>query len=197
IVWFLFGMSINSNIFETYLVNDSRRKNYFLNLKNSRQFSATMSEIFVFAGCNGSGKTTLAISFLSSLSNVEFVNADLIAAQLNPQDVDSVAITASKLMLKRLNYLSKQRIDFAFETTLAARSFARFLKQSQDNGYRINLFYIWLNNSDLAVYRVSRRVASGGHNIPEDVIRRRYQRGLLNFPDHLPAYNLAADYFLH
>jgi predicted ABC-type ATPase len=131
------------------------------------------------------------------LSNVEFVNADLIAAQLNPQDVDSVAITASKLMLKRLNYLSKQRIDFAFETTLAARSFARFLKQSQDNGYRINLFYIWLNNSDLAVYRVSRRVASGGHNIPEDVIRRRYQRGLLNFPDHLPAYNLAADYFLH
>jgi predicted ABC-type ATPase len=108
-----------------------------------------MSEIFVFAGCNGSGKTTLATSFLSSLSNIEFVNADLIAAQLNPQDVDSVAITASKLMLKRLNYLSEQRIDFAFETTLAARSFARFLKQSQDNGYRINLFYIWLNNSDL------------------------------------------------
>jgi predicted ABC-type ATPase len=140
-----------------------------------------MSEIFVFAGCNGSGKTTLATSFLSSLSNVEFVNADLIAAQLNPQDVDSVAIPASRLMLKQLNSLSEQKIDFAFETTLAARSFARFLKQSQDNGYRINLFYIWLNSPELAVYRVSRRFASGGHNIPEDVIRRRYQRGLLNF----------------
>jgi predicted ABC-type ATPase len=140
-----------------------------------------MPEIFVFGGCNGSGKSTLAISFLSSLSNVEFVNADLIAAQLNPQDVDSVAIPASRLMLERLNYLSGQRIDFAFETTLAARSFARFLKQSQTNGYRINLFYIWLNSPELAIYRVSRRVASGGHNIPEDVIRRRYQRGLLNF----------------
>jgi predicted ABC-type ATPase len=101
-----------------------------------------MPEIFVFGGCNGSGKSTLAISFLSSLSNVEFVNADLIAAQLNPQDVDSVAIPASRLMLERLNYLSGQRIDFAFETTLAARSFARFLKQSQTNGFGLFMIIV-------------------------------------------------------
>jgi predicted ABC-type ATPase len=102
-----------------------------------------MSEIFVFAGCNGSGKITLALKILSSLnSNPEFVNADLIAAQLNPQDVDSVAILASRLMLERLNYLSEQKADFAFETTLAARSFARFLKTCQRQGYRINLIYV-------------------------------------------------------
>lgn len=146
-----------------------------------------MPEIFVFGGCNGSGKSTLAISFLSSLSNVEFVNADLIAAQLNPQDVDSVAIPASRLMLERLNYLSGQRIDFAFETTLAARSFARFLKKCQRQGYRINLIYVWLSTPELAINRVAKRVEKGGHNIPQDIIIRRYKRGLENLLDlYLP-----------
>ena len=81
-----------------------------------------MAEIYVFGGCNGSGKTTLATAFLSSLSGVEFVNADIIAAELNPNDVDSVAIQASRLMLERINTLSRQGTDFAFETTLAART---------------------------------------------------------------------------
>ena len=133
-----------------------------------------MPEIYVFGGCNGSGKTTLATTILSSLDNqLEFVNADIIAAKLNPNDVDSVAIQASRLMLERINTLSRQETDFAFETTLAARTFVRFLKKCQAQGYRINLVYVWLESAELAVNRVARRVASGGHNIPEDIIRRR------------------------
>ncbi len=95
-----------------------------------------MPEIYVFGGCNGSGKTTFATTFLSTLPGVEFVNADIIAANLNPEDVDAVAIKASRLMLERLRILSTHNVDFTFETTLAARTFARFLKQCQKNGYK-------------------------------------------------------------
>jgi len=141
-----------------------------------------MPEIFVFGGCNGSGKSTLANEILAYLKpSPEFVNADVIAAQLNPNDVDAAAITASRLMLERINNLASQKVDFAFETTLAARSFARFLKKCKGEGYRINLYYLWLESPDLAVERVARRVASGGHDIPDDIIRRRYQRGIKNF----------------
>ena len=153
-----------------------------------------MSEIFVFGGCNGSGKSTLALKILSSLNpSPEFVNADIIAAQLNPNDVDAVAITASRLMLERLKVLAAQNVDFSFETTLAARSFARFLKNCKHQGYKINLIYVWLQNSDLALERVKKRVASGGHNIPQDIILRRYQRGLNNFID---LYSPLADYWI-
>ena len=140
-----------------------------------------MPEIYVFGGCNGSGKTTFATTFLSALPGVEFVNADIMAADLNPQDVDAVAIQASRLMLERLKVLSVRNIDFAFESTLAARSFARFLKECKSKGYRINLVYVWLESAELAVARVAKRVESGGHNIPTDTIIRRYERGRKNF----------------
>ncbi len=130
---------------------------------------------------HGSGKTTLATTFLSALHSVEFVNADIIAADLNPEDVDAVAIQASRLMLERLKVLSARNIDFAFETTLAARMFARFLKECKRKGYKINLFYVWLDSSELAVARVAKRVVSGGHDIPTDTIIRRYERGRKNF----------------
>ncbi|MGB5714784.1 MAG: zeta toxin family protein [Waterburya sp.] len=140
-----------------------------------------MPEIYVFGGCNGSGKTTLATTFLSALPSVEFVNADIIAADLNPEDVDAVAIQASRLMLERLKVLSAQNLDFAFETTLAARTFARFLRECKGRSYKINLFYVWLESSELAIARVARRVASGGHDIPTETIIRRYERGRENF----------------
>lgn len=153
-----------------------------------------MSEIFVFGGCNGSGKSTLASKILSSLSpSPEFVNADIIAAQINPNDVDAVAIAASRLMLDRLKVLAVQNVDFSFETTLAARSFAPFLRKCKQKGYKVNLIYVWLPNSDLALQRVQKRVASGGHNIPQDIIIRRYQRGLNNFVD---LYSPLADYWI-
>ena len=150
-----------------------------------------MANIFIFAGCNGSGKSTLANYVLSSIdSSPEFVNADVIAARLNPDNVDTVAITASRIMLQRINTLAKQKVDFAFETTLAAKTFARFIKQCQAKGYTINLIYIWLNSADLAVRRVAARVASGGHNIPHDTIVRRYYRSINNF---LHIYSPIAD----
>jgi predicted ABC-type ATPase len=153
-----------------------------------------MPEIFVFGGCNGSGKSTLANKILAYLKpSPEFINADVIAAQLNPNDVDAAAITASRLMLERINNLANQKVDFAFETTLAARSFARFLKKCKCEGYKINLTYVWLDSPALAIERVARRVASGGHNIPQDIIRRRYQRGKDNF---WKLYAPIADYWI-
>ena len=153
-----------------------------------------MPEIYVFGGCNGSGKTTLAIKILSSLNNhLEFINADIIAAEINPNNVDAVAIQASRLMLERLNTSLRQGKDFAFETTLAARTFAKFLRKCKAQGYRINLIYVWLESAELAVNRVAKRVASGGHNIPEDIIRRRYERGKRNF---IELYSPIADYWI-
>ena len=140
-----------------------------------------MPEIYVIGGANGSGKTTFALNIFPHLGNIEFINADIIAAELNPNNPDAVAIQASRMMLERLKTLTRQKDDLAFETTLAARSFAPFLSQCQTEGYQVNLIYVWLNSVELAISRVALRVASGGHNIPEDVIRRRYYRGRNNF----------------
>jgi len=110
----------------------------------------------------------------------EYVNADAIAAGLSPLNPESMAIEAGRLMITRLRMLSNSGSDFAFETTLAARTFAPFIIECKAKGYIINLIYFWLQSADLAVERVAQRVASGGHSIPEDVIRRRYQRGRVN-----------------
>ena len=151
-----------------------------------------MPEIYVIGGCNGSGKTTFALNLFPTLANIEFINADIIAARLNPDNSDAVAISASRIMLQNLKKLARQKRDFAFETTLAARSFVPFLRRCQTEGYRVNLIYVWLNSVELAITRVALRVASGGHDIPEDVIRRRYHRGRKNFRE---LYSKIADYW--
>lgn len=140
-----------------------------------------MPSLYIIGGANGSGKTTASMSLLPNfLDCFEYVNADAIAAALSPFNPESVAITAGRIMLQRLQTLSDSGTDFAFETTLAARSFATFLRSCKTKDYTINLIYFWLRSPELAVARVARRVASGGHSIPEDVIRRRYDRGLRN-----------------
>jgi predicted ABC-type ATPase len=140
-----------------------------------------MSDVYLIGGPNGSGKTTVAKKILPNfLGVIEYVNADEIAAGLSPFNPESVAIQAGRLMLERLITLKCQGIDFAFESTLAARHFARFLRDCRSSGYRLNLIYFWLQSPELALERVHRRVASGGHNIPEDVVRRRYERGRIN-----------------
>ena len=140
-----------------------------------------MSDVYLIGGPNGSGKTTIAKKLLPNfLGVIEYVNADEIAAGLSPFNPESVAIQAGRLMLERLVTLKCQGIDFAFESTLAARHFARFLRDCRSSGYRLNLIYFWLQSPELALERVHRRVASGGHNIPEDVVRRRYERGRIN-----------------
>jgi predicted ABC-type ATPase len=140
-----------------------------------------MSNVYIIGGANGSGKTTVAKRLLPNfLSVFEYVNADEIAAGLSPFNPESVAIQAGRLMLERLESLKDTRADFAFETTLAARNFARFLRDCKSSGYTVNLIYFWLESPELAIERVQRRVASGGHNIPIDVVRRRYERGRIN-----------------
>lgn len=146
-----------------------------------------MPNLYIIGGANGAGKTTVSMSLLPNLECYEDVNADAIAAGLSPFNPEIMAIEAGRLMIQRLRSLSNSGIDFAFETTLAARTFAPFINDCRVKGYTINLMYFWLQSADLAVERVARRIASGGHSIPEEVIRRRYERGRRNlFSLYLP-----------
>ncbi len=141
--------------------------------------------IFMIAGPNGSGKTTTAHSLLPELLNInEFINADEIARGLAPLHPESVSIAAGKLMLIRFQGLLKTYQSFAFETTGAAKTFLKYFKKAQSNKYEINLIYLWLSSANLAVERVAHRVAQGGHNIPEETIRRRYEVGAMNVMKH-------------
>jgi predicted ABC-type ATPase len=138
--------------------------------------------VIVLAGPNGSGKTTSAPKLLRDVLGVaEFVNADTIAQGLAAFSPELVALEAGAIMLSRLHLLAEQRRTFAFETTLAGRSFAPWLAQLVASGYEFHLVYLWLPSADLAVARVADRVRNGGHDIPEETIRRRYRSGLKNF----------------
>jgi predicted ABC-type ATPase len=136
----------------------------------------------VLAGPNGAGKTTSARTVLAeALQIMTFVNADTIAQGLAGFDPDSAAIEASRIMLERLHTLAERREDFAFETTLAARSYAAWLRSLKEKGYQVHLVYFWLASADLAVARVAERVRMGGHDIPETTICQRYLRSIKNF----------------
>ncbi|HEX5043111.1 MAG TPA: hypothetical protein VFV75_09400 [Candidatus Polarisedimenticolaceae bacterium] len=138
--------------------------------------------VIVIAGPNGAGKSTTAPSLLRDALQVkEFVNADAIAGGLSAFRPDSVAIPAGRAMLDRIRTLSAAREDFAFETTLASRSFAPWLARLKGSGYHVHVLFLWLENADLAVTRVAERVRLGGHAVPEATVRRRYERGLRNF----------------
>jgi predicted ABC-type ATPase len=137
--------------------------------------------VTVLAGPNGAGKTTASRTVLAeTLQVMTFVNADTIAQGLAGFDPDSAAIEASRIMLERLHALAEQRADFAFETTLAARSLAGWLRGLKQTGYLVRLVYFWLSSADLAVARVAQRVSMGGHAVPEATIRQRYERSIRN-----------------
>lgn len=153
-----------------------------------------MPELYIIGGANGSGKTTVALSLLPNFLEVfEYVNADAIAAGLSPLNPESVAMQAGRLMLERLRTLSDSALDFAFETTLASRTYPSFLRNCKSKGYTINLIYFWLQSPELAIARVRRRIESGGHSVPEDVIRRRYERGRRNL---IELYLPLCDYWI-
>ncbi|ASB50938.1 zeta toxin family protein [Alkalitalea saponilacus] len=141
-----------------------------------------MKRLFIISGCNGAGKTTVSYTILPEILNCEeFVNADEIAKGLSPFNPESEAIQAGRLMLEKINKLILNEQDFAFETTLATRSYRNLVLKAKEKGYEITLLFFWLRTPELAVKRVETRVREGGHNIPEDVIRRRYDKGLKNF----------------
>jgi len=140
-----------------------------------------MPQVFVIGGPNGAGKTTLAETLLPDYLKVsEYVNADLIAGGLSAFNPGTVALEAGRLMLKRIHELAEKGVDFAYETTLASRSFSVFLEGLKERGYSVTLLYVWLRSPDLAVKRVRLRAEAGGHDVSREIVIRRYRRGLLN-----------------
>ena len=140
-----------------------------------------MPDLYIIAGCNGAGKTTASYTILPEILNCkEFVNADNIAAGISPLNPESVAIEAGRIMLNRVAALMDERADFAFETTLSTRSYVSLVKKAREMGYKTTLLYFWLDSPETAYRRVAKRVSEGGHNIPIEVIERRYYRGIWN-----------------
>jgi predicted ABC-type ATPase len=138
--------------------------------------------VVVLAGPNGAGKSTTAPVLLRGKLGVdEFVNADTIARGLSAFAPEAAAIDAGRVMLRRLERLAAQRRDFAFETTMASRTFAPRIARWMEAGYGFHLVFLWLPTAELALARVEERVRAGGHDVPEATVRRRYRRGLLNF----------------
>ena len=143
-----------------------------------------MPVLYIIAGPNGAGKTTASYTLLPDMLDCrEFVNADEIARGLSPFNPESMAFEAGRMMLHRIEQLIESETTFAFETTLSTLSYAGMIRRCRKKGYKIVIIFLWLSSPELAIERVRSRVAKGGHNVPEDVIRRRYSKGLKNFVD--------------
>ena len=138
-------------------------------------------DLYIIAGCNGAGKTTASFTILPKILDCkEFVNADEIAKGLSPFQPDRVSFESGRIMLNRINDLLEENENFAFETTLATRSYKSKVKDAQERGYVVTLLFFWLDDVKIAKDRVMTRVVEGGHDIPVEVIERRYSRGIKN-----------------
>ena len=141
-----------------------------------------MPQLYIVSGCNGAGKTTASYTLLPEMLECsQFVNSDEFAKGLSPFNPEGVSVQASRFMLMKIRYLFARKEDFGIETTLATRSLLKMITLAQAEGYYVTVLYFWLNSPDLAVKRVRARVAAGGHNIPEETIRRRYHVGINYF----------------
>jgi predicted ABC-type ATPase len=152
--------------------------------------------IHIIAGPNGAGKSSHArVTLLPNfLSSNEFINADEIAKMLSPDDLGKAALPAGRLMLKRIEFLVSEGRGFAFETTLSARTYLRFVKAWQKAGYKVNLIFLCLESTELAQERVLTRVSKGGHNIEPTTLKRRFKRGLENLKAYLAISDTATIY---
>ncbi len=140
---------------------------------------------YIIAGPNGAGKTTFAEKFLPVEAEcLNFLNADLIAKGIAPFNPERVALEAGKLFLRRMSTIVSNRESFAIETTLSGLNYIESIKRWKKIGYEVILYFLSLPNEEIAVKRVQLRVAQGGHNVPIDVIKRRYHRGWQNFQNH-------------
>jgi len=150
-------------------------------------------DLFIIAGPNGVGKTTFAREFLPNYADCRnFVNADLIAQGMAPFSPETAAFRAGKMMLIEIQSFADRRLPFAFETTLSGRSCMGLLRRLRAQGYKVHLFFLWVESVDLALSRVRERVVRGGHNVPEAVVRRRFDRSIRNFLVH---YRRLADFW--
>ena len=138
--------------------------------------------LYIIAGPNGAGKTTFARKFLPDYAKcLEFVNVDLIANGISPFDPERAALRAGRIMLEQIHSLAQRRLDFGFETTLSGKAYIKLLQKMKKGGYLIHLFFLWINDVELALERIRLRVRNGGHAIPEATVRRRFGRSLANF----------------
>ena len=138
-------------------------------------------QLYIIAGCNGAGKTTASFTILPEVLNCkEFINADEIAKGLSPFQPESVAMQAGRIMLARMDELLQKGETFAFETTLATKSYKQKIEWAQANDYEVTLLFFWLDSPNMAKKRVAQRVAEGGHSIPSETIERRYHNGITN-----------------
>lgn len=137
--------------------------------------------LYIIAGCNGAGKTTASYTILPEIIDCkEFVNADEIARGISPFQPEKVAVKAGRIMINRINELLNSEATFAFETTLSTRSYKQKIEFAKAKGYTTILLFFWLKNVELAIERVRIRVLEGGHNIPSEIIKRRYFKGIQN-----------------
>lgn len=141
---------------------------------------ATPPEMIVVGGPNGAGKTTYVDGFLSEREML-YLGADAIAAELSPTPGENIAISAGREFLKRIEQAIQNREDLIVESTLSGRTFQRVIQSAKAAGYRVTIFFLWLDSADLSLARVKERVAKGGHDVPEADIRRRFLRCLRNF----------------
>ena len=145
-------------------------------------------QVIIIAGPNGAGKSTLAPLLLrDTFGLLEFVNADTISAGLSAFNPDGVAFEAGRLMIQRMHELASTRQSFAFESTLATRSYAAWLRTLVKAGYDFHLVFLSLRSAELGIERVAERARRGGHPVPQQVVLRRYRRGLANlFEFYIP-----------
>jgi predicted ABC-type ATPase len=150
-------------------------------LPRSKSVADEGKDIFILGGPNGAGKTAAAEVLLPQKLRIHaFLNADEIARGLSPPNVEAVAFEAGRLFIEKMRTLVQEGQSFAFETTCSGKSYIRLLKQCQAAGWRISLIYLWVPSPEYSIARVARRVSQGGHQIPEDVIRRRNLAELWN-----------------
>jgi predicted ABC-type ATPase len=147
-------------------------------------------KVYIIAGPNGAGKTTFARKFLPKYANCRvFINADLIAQGLSPFDPERAAFRAGRLMLEEIETQAEVGEDFGFETTLSGKGHKQVVRGLKERGYEVHIFYLWVPSAELTLARIKERVLRGGHDVPESVVRRRFEKSIRNFfgPYHVLA----------
>src|SRR2546421_3387344 len=141
-----------------------------------------MPTLYIIAGPNGVGKTTFADEYLpDEIKQLEFINADLIARGLSPYDPEAVAIEAGKIALRRIRELIAQKMSFTWETTMSGRTAVGWLRQARETGYILKMYFLWVRHPETTITRIRQRVTEGGHDIAEEVSRRRFFKTIQNF----------------